>query len=223
MNTNGSNNTATGYQALLNNNTGSSNTVTGNNALQSNISGNNNTATGDSAGYNALGSGNVFLGHHAGANETGSNKYYVGNAAGNTLLYGDLATRQILLGNANPTGYIFKGNRTLNVLGGLLADSVRVALSAQWVDYVFDENYQLKSLDEVGQFIKANKHLPDIPSAAQVKQEGIELGEMNAKLLAKIEELTLYLLQQQEQINTLKKMLVSGSPMNNQPSQSGKN
>ena len=108
-----------------------------------------------------------------------------------------MQTGQVLLGHKQPTGYTFKGNRTLNVLGGILADSMRVALSVNWADYVFDEDYALTPLDELSDYIEINNHLPGIPTTAEVKKDGIELGEMNAKLLAKIEELTLYMLQQQ--------------------------
>ena len=116
-------------------------------------------------------------------------------------MYGDFSTGQVLLGNPLPTGYTFKGTRTLNVLGGIIADSVRVALSATWADYVFKDDYKLLPLEELSRFIKTNKHLPNIPTAAEVEKNGIELGEMNAKLLEKIEELHLYILQQQKQMD----------------------
>ena len=71
-------------------------------------------------------------------------------------------------------------------------------------DYVFDDEYRLMSLDELSEFIKTNKHLPNIPSEAEVMKEGsFELGEMNKMLLEKIEELTLYILQQEERIKAL--------------------
>ncbi|HRW22318.1 MAG TPA: hypothetical protein P5509_10105, partial [Bacteroidales bacterium] len=71
-------------------------------------------------------------------------------------------------------------------------------------DYVFDDEYQLMSLDELSEFIKTNKHLPNIPSEAEVMKEGnFDLGEMNKILLEKIEELTLYILQQEERIKAL--------------------
>ena len=102
----------------------------------------------------------------------------------------------------------------MNVLGGILADSMRVALSSGWSDYVFADDYKLRSLDELGRYIKINKHLPGIPSANDVKLNGIELGSMNEKLLGKIEELHLYILQQNnksagqtEEILLLKKQL----------------
>ena len=72
-------------------------------------------------------------------------------------------------------------------------------------DYVFNKNYKLMPLNKVADYVKENKHLPDVPSAADVKKEGIDLGSMDAKLLKKIEELTLYVIQQQKQIDELQK------------------
>ncbi|MEM7551407.1 MAG: hypothetical protein AAF363_17125 [Bacteroidota bacterium] len=71
-----------------------------------------------------------------------------------------------------------------------------------WPDYVFEEEYELTSLKETEAFIKENSHLPEIPSAAQVQEEGINVGEMNALLLKKIEELTLHTIRQQKLIET---------------------
>ena len=155
---------------------------------------------GDSAGYRNNGSKNVFLGNYAGYYETtGSNKLYLSNDSNKTILYGDFSTGQVLLGNPTPTSYTFKGTRTLNVLGGIIADSMRVALVSGWADYVFADDYQLKPLEDLATYIKSNKHLPDVPSTDEVARNGIELGAMNAKLLQKIEELHLYILQQQKQ------------------------
>lgn len=77
---------------------------------------------------------------------------------------------------------------------GIRTRKVRVDQVA-WADYVFDEDYRLKPLDEVAGFIAQHKHLPDVPSAAQVAKEGLDLGSNQAILLQKIEELTLYVLQ----------------------------
>jgi hypothetical protein len=112
-----------------------------------------------------------------------------------------MTTGQLLLGNKQPNGYTFKGNRTLNVIGGLISDSVRVALSGTWADHVFNKDYSLQPLDELDRFIKNNGHLPNIPTAGEVANNGIELGSMNSKLLEKIEELTLYILQQQKDMD----------------------
>ena len=88
--------------------------------------------------------------------------------------------------------------------GQVKAKSIKVTLSG-WSDFVFDEDYQLPSLSELEDYVKANRHLPDIPSAKEVEENGVDLGEMNAKLLQKVEELTLYVIDLQKQIDELKK------------------
>lgn len=85
----------------------------------------------------------------------------------------------------------------LSVNGSVRATEVKVE-AYPWPDYVFDETYDLKSLAQTEQYIKENKHLPNLPSAAEVADNGIELGDMNAKLLEKIEELTLLLIKEQK-------------------------
>ena len=88
----------------------------------------------------------------------------------------------------------------LAVDGNIVAEEVQVLLSDIWPDYVFEEDYELKPLKEVERFVKANKHLPDVPSAEEVAEEGQGLGKMNTILLRKVEELTLYLIEQQKTI-----------------------
>lgn len=90
----------------------------------------------------------------------------------------------------------------ISVKGAIRADRVRVYTT--WADYVFNKEYNLPSLEEVEQHIKDNGHLKDIPSAKEVEEKGIELGEMNKLLLQKIEELTLYIIEMNKEINTLK-------------------
>ncbi|CAL2063363.1 hypothetical protein [Tenacibaculum sp. 190524A05c] len=87
---------------------------------------------------------------------------------------------------------------------GIVAEKVTVKLQSAWPDYVFTNNYQLPTLEEVEQQIKENGHLANIPSAKEVKENGLELGEMNKKLLEKVEELTLYTIQQNKEIKKLK-------------------
>jgi len=86
----------------------------------------------------------------------------------------------------------------LEVNGTIRAKEIKV--DTDWADFVFEDNYQLMKLSELEEFIKKNGHLPDIPSEQKVKTEGISLGEMNSKLLQKIEEQTLYILQLQKQL-----------------------
>ena len=78
------------------------------------------------------------------------------------------------------------------------------ALGYYWYDHVFYPEYKLRSLDELEKFINQNKHLPEIPSAREIEKNGLDLGDMQGKLLMKIEELTLYIIDLQKQINELK-------------------
>ena len=89
----------------------------------------------------------------------------------------------------------------LSVNGTIRAKEVRV--NTGWSDFVFEEDYALPTLEEVASHIKAHKHLPDIPSAAEVEAEGVELGTISSKLLQKIEELTLYVIEQEKRIEAL--------------------
>lgn len=97
-------------------------------------------------------------------------------------------------------------NYKLAVKGKLGAQEVQIENnSLTWSDFVFNDDYKLMSLEELESYIKANKHLPEIPTAQEVKENGILLGEMNAKLLQKIEELTLHLIELKKEVETLKK------------------
>ncbi len=93
----------------------------------------------------------------------------------------------------------------LAVAGKMIAEQVTVDLQANWPDYVFEKDYAIPSLQEVEKHIELNGHLKDIPTAEDVKKNGISLGEMNIKLLQKIEELTLYTIAQEKKINKLEK------------------
>ncbi|GAB3988093.1 hypothetical protein GCM10028807_09990 [Spirosoma daeguense] len=81
------------------------------------------------------------------------------------------------------------------------ADQVRLQARAetQWADYVFSPTYRLAPLHEVANFVQTNQHLSGLPSAAEVTKEGVDLATLNTKLLEKVEELTLYLIEQQKQ------------------------
>ncbi|HMI02911.1 MAG TPA: hypothetical protein VK541_10540 [Pedobacter sp.] len=95
------------------------------------------------------------------------------------------------------------GSYKLAVGGAVIAESMKVKPQTEWPDFVFEKDYPMLSLGDLEKFIIKNKHLPDVPSAAAVKKEGLDLGEMNAKLLQKIEELTLYLIEKDKEIKKL--------------------
>jgi len=93
----------------------------------------------------------------------------------------------------------------LSVNGKIRAHEIKVEVgSANWPDYVFDASYSPASLSEIEDFIRLNKHLPEVPSAKEVEENGIDLGSMNGKLLKKIEELTLHLIEKEKQLNAEK-------------------
>ncbi len=111
----------------------------------------------------------------------------------------------ISLGTNNSYGYRFSVN------GNIRAKEIKVE-TTNWPDYVFTSSHKNQTLQELEAFIKTNNHLPEIPSAKEAETNGINLGEMNAKLLKKIEELTLYMIglkkendMQQAEIDKLKK------------------
>ena len=101
---------------------------------------------------------------------------------------------------------VTKPQATLDVNGTIRSKEVKIEATG-WSDFVFGEKYQLPSLSEVENHIKEHKHLPDIPSEREVIENGISVGEMQAKLLQKIEELTLYVIGQQKEIESLKQKL----------------
>ncbi len=105
----------------------------------------------------------------------------------------------------NPNGNVGIGtNKTdykLNVNGTIRATEVRV--ESGWADFVFEPEYRLRPLSEVETHIQKHGHLPEVPTAKEVQQNGVDLGKTDALLLQKIEELTLYLIQQEKQLKVL--------------------
>jgi hypothetical protein len=140
-----------------------------------------------------------------------ANDLLIQQDAGNILMCG-LEQGRVGIGvqlAANlPTGYM------LAVDGKIIGEELRIQNSNNWPDYVFGEHYELMSLDELKNSISIHKHLPNIPSAEVVQQEGILVGDMQKRMMEKIEELTLYILelndvnkQQQSEIEQLKSLL----------------
>ncbi len=141
---------------------------------------------------------------------SGTQKGYLWQTGNNLQLGTTDALGKVLI-NANkiqissinvPDGY------RLGVGGKVLCEEVRVKLqSAGWPDYVFDDEYKLLPLGDLASFIKKNKHLPNIPAAAEVDKEGMELGDMQRRMMEKIEELTLYIIKQQKEIDDLRTLI----------------
>jgi len=92
----------------------------------------------------------------------------------------------------------------LAVNSGILCEELKVMADVPSSDFVFEPNYNLKPLSEVEAYVTENKHLPDVPSAKEFKENGYKVGEMDNLLLQKIEELTLYIIDLQKQIEELK-------------------
>jgi hypothetical protein len=101
----------------------------------------------------------------------------------------------VAIGNFLPTN-------KLDVNGTVRAKELIVETG--WADYVFEEKYQMRSLDELESFIKTNKHLPNIPSASEIESKGLKVGETNKAMMEKIEELALYIIQLKKEIDLLK-------------------
>ena len=99
------------------------------------------------------------------------------------------------------------GNHKLYVNGSAVCTELLVDLKSNWPDYVFGDEYRLMPLSELETYLCENEHLPNVPSAAQIAQNGLSVGEMQRITMEKIEELTLYILQQQKEIETLKAAL----------------
>lgn len=127
-----------------------------------------------------------------------------GNPASGTpsLTLDDGSTGAVIIGNVSsyPSGY------KLFVENGILTERLKVAVSgsANWADYVFADNYKLLPLEEVEAFVKENKHLPNVPSADQMVESGIDVATVDAKLMEKIEELTLYMIEMKKEMKALK-------------------
>ncbi len=107
----------------------------------------------------------------------------------------------VAIGNVTPCDYDFA------VAGKMVAEAIWVKQESDWPDFVFEPTYELSPLSEVEAFIEENKHLPNVPSVKDVEKDGISLGEMNAILLQKIEELTLYMIQQEKRVKELENLL----------------
>jgi hypothetical protein len=106
--------------------------------------------------------------------------------------------------NLNAENNALAAGYKLKVFGKIISEEVRVQLKTAWPDYVFEKNYKKLSLSELEKFVNENKHLPNIPSAAEVEKEGQHIGEIQRKVLEKIEELSLYIIELKKEMDILK-------------------
>ncbi|MVM34593.1 hypothetical protein GO755_31480 [Spirosoma sp. HMF4905] len=227
-NTSASNNTFVGYQAGFNNTTGSNNIIIGPN------SGTAITTSDD----------NILMGYNSQADDGLQNAIAIGAnsrvAASNALILGNQVnvgigtsaptnrlevvspspnTSGLTLTNlttASPTNRTTDQFLTVNEKGDVIKAryQLRINNASEWSDKVFAPDYNLQSLAEVKKYIDANQHLPGLPSAEQVVHDGVDLVKMNATLLEKVEELTLYSIEQdkkaqkqEERIDQLEQLL----------------
>jgi hypothetical protein len=101
----------------------------------------------------------------------------------------------VSIGGGTAAGYI------LTVDGKIMGEELKIQTSSAWPDYVFADDYNLKTIEEYEAAIKAENHLPGIPSAAEVESEGLMVGDMQKRQMEKIEELALYVIQLNKRLN----------------------
>lgn len=107
-----------------------------------------------------------------------------------------------------PNGNVGIGSKNplakLSVDGNILAKEIKVKTDIAVPDYVFEAEYKLPGLPDLEQYVKLNKHLPEVPSAKEIEKNGLDLAEMNLILLKKVEELTLHLIEKDKEISGIK-------------------
>ena len=115
---------------------------------------------------------------------------------------GDVRHDRLVIG-----GDFIPENCALAVLGKIRCSDLEVSNSSNWPDYVFDENYELLTIDQLHAYINKEKHLPDVPSKSEINTQRLTQSEMNVLLLKKIEELNLYIIELNDQLKILKDQL----------------
>lgn len=163
-----------------------------------------NTSSGDSS--------SIFFGED---HDASYGMYWMYDGSGNQMeLYGkslstiygphlviDRNDGDVAIGQTLASGY------KLSVDGKVICEELRVNLTEDWPDYVFKPDYELLPLNKLESFVDENGHLPNIPSSDEMDESGLEVGEMQRLMMEKIEELTLYVIQQQKEIDELKSQL----------------
>lgn len=129
-----------------------------------------------------------------------------GNTNGNFIIRTNGSDKVFVDGSGNVsigTATTASGYK-LHVAGKAICEELKVQLIADWPDYVFKDSYKLKTIEELKTYIKDNGHLPEIPDAENIKQNGLSVGDMQKRMMEKIEELSLYIIQLKGEIDSLK-------------------
>lgn len=155
---------------------------------------------GETNSYNLAFDNNEIMARNNGAEAT---MYLQGNGGDILMIPNEAGTVGIGITSDVflPDGYL------LAVDGKIISEEIRVELSSDWPDYVFESDYELPELSDLESQINKKGHLPGIPSALEVETNGFELGDMQKRMMEKIEELTLYLIKADKQIKALEKKL----------------
>jgi Phage T4 tail fibre len=172
-----------------------------------------------SANPNAGTAQSIFLpGHIFVSPHNGSNVSYIQarrlNNSGNTSLQfrtsnsGNVTDAMFIQSDGNVGIGTLTPDAKLTVKGNIHTQEVKVDLNgAVAPDYVFEKDYKLPSLESVKEYIDTNKHLPEVPSAKEMEEKGINVSEMNMLLLKKVEELTLYMIELKSENQSMKKVI----------------
>jgi hypothetical protein len=121
-------------------------------------------------------------------------KFFIGDDGSPVLYVDKMSNGNVGIGTTDTKGY------KLAVNGNAVFAKAVVKLPGLWPDYVFHSNYRLRPLSEVEEYIKQYHHLPEVPSAEEVKKNGLDIGDSQATLLKKLEEMTLYMIEQNKKI-----------------------
>ncbi|WP_091475773.1 hypothetical protein [Flavobacterium swingsii] len=194
-----------GYQSGLSSE-GKGNLFLGTNSGASS-NGNENILIGQNTGFGLIGSKNILIGPQISEYQLDNNLIIDNGIDKNPLIWGDFEKNQLKFHAKVGVGYAFENYPTyaggvdvskynLFVKGGILTEEVRVNLKINWADYVFNKDYKLATLSEVEKHIQQNGHLKNVPSAKEVAANGIEVGQIINIQQEKIEELTLYIIDQ---------------------------
>jgi hypothetical protein len=169
---------------------------------------------------------NSYLGFDAGTDRFGLVKKYgffgqlaygstatftISQSSGSTIAASNTFTPRLTIDNSGNVGIGTTNTQGYNfaVNGTAIATSMTVKAYNSWPDYVFKPSYTLPPLTEVKTYIDQNHHLPEIPTEQQIEKDGLNLGEMNKVLVKKVEELTLYLIEKDKQIQSQNALLKS--------------